>query len=70
MSSPLNTHRGAMSIWLMKTPQLEVAAMVVERVRKVTVRTWLQPTKVTATRRAAAGTIPAESRRCEGVEAV
>ena len=33
-----------MSIWLMKTPQLEMAAMVVESVRKVTVRTWLQPT--------------------------
>lgn len=39
----VTTHRGAMSIWLMKTPEALAPAMVVESVRKVTVRMWLQP---------------------------
>lgn len=54
------THRGAMSIWLMKTPQLEMPPREVESVRKATVRTWLQPTKPTATRKPATGNIPAQ----------
>lgn len=39
-----HTDRGAMSIWLMKTPAELIPPVVVESVRKVTVRAWLQPT--------------------------
>lgn len=38
-----DTHRGAMSIWLMKTPEALTPPMVEVSVRKMTVRMWLQP---------------------------
>lgn len=60
LSKDGNTHRGAMSIWLMKTPEELIPAVAVESVRKVTVRMWLQPAKLTAMRKAAGSNIPAE----------
>lgn len=38
-----DTHRGAMSIWLMKTPAALNPPVVIDSVRKVTMRMWLQP---------------------------
>ncbi|TNN43230.1 hypothetical protein EYF80_046556 [Liparis tanakae] len=42
------------------TPEAVVPPMVLERVRKVTVRMWLQPAYTTATRKAAEDNRPAE----------
>lgn len=53
-----DTHRGAMSIWLMKTPAALVPPIVVERVRKVTASVPLHPEKPNATRNPAGNSRP------------
>lgn len=56
-------YRGAISIWLMKTPAALTPPSVLDIVRSVTARVPLQPEKPTATRKSAGKNRPQDTRR-------